>query len=226
MVTRFAVERRAAPGSAVAGIAFSLALAVAGGVLRFVNTEPALRTMELAGDVAFAVVLAAPGLLAILALRDRPSLLVAAGALELVFAFLLLISLVGLAFVVPAVLFFVAAGQARRGAGWPRAVAAVLVTIVLGTVAFFALFAREDPVCWARDATTGATVRLEADPFIEGAPISVTAPPGVSESGCSSGMVSTAEALASMALVGVMLGAAWRISKPPAAPDEAVATTS
>ena len=211
----------------MAGIAVSLALAVASGVLRFVNTEPALRTVELAGDVAFVVVLAAPGLLAILALRDRPSLLVAGGALELVFAFLLLISLVGLAFVVAAVLFFVAAGQLRGGSrSWPRAIAAVLVAVLLGSVAFFALFVHEDPVCGARDATTGATVRLEADPFVEGDTFSVTAPPGVSESGCSSDTISMAEALASMAIVGVMLGAAWRISKPTPAPAEAVATTS
>ena len=216
MVTQLDAARRVAPRTAVVGIVLSLALGIGMGILRAANTEPALRGLAVAGNVAFAVVLAGPGMLAILGQRGRPSLLVAAGVLSLVFAGLLLISLVGLVFVPPAVLFFVAAGQLIGEPGsWPRAIAAVLVTVVLGTAAFFSLLVHEDPVCWARDAATGATYLSETGVSHDGGSISVTAPPGISESGCSSDTITTAEAIAAVAIVGFMLGAGRVLAGPP-----------
>ncbi len=111
-----------APRIAVVGIVLSFALAVAVGILRTVNAEPVERAAEVAGNVAFAMVFAAPALLALLGLRGRPPLLVAAGALDLVLAFVSLFSFIGLVFVPPAVMFFVAAARMRRGAASSSAV--------------------------------------------------------------------------------------------------------
>ncbi|MGH2629032.1 MAG: hypothetical protein ACRDHI_00515 [Actinomycetota bacterium] len=185
-------------------------------ILRAVNAEPVERAAEIPGGVAFAVVFAAPALLALLGLRGRPSLLVAAGVLDLGLAFVTLMSLIGLVFITPGVLFFVAAGEMRGRGGSPtRSIAAVLVAVILGTAAFLALFTRDDPICWATNATTGESVRLNADRFVHGATISIDPPPGATEAGCSSDSISTAEAVAGIALVATLLGVVWVLSKPP-----------
>jgi hypothetical protein len=211
-------ERPAAPWIAVVGIVLSFVLAVAVGILRTVNAEPVERAAEVAGNVAFAVVFAAPALLALLGLRDRPSLLVAAGALDLALAFVTLISFIGLVFVAPGVMFFASAAQMRgAGGSLSRSIAPVLVAVLLGILAFFALFAREDPVCWASNPSTGESLRLNPDRFIDGASISIDSrdlPPGATESGCSSDSISTGEAGAGIAVVAAMVGAAWMLSKP------------
>ncbi len=208
-----------APRIAVVGIVLSFALAVAVGILRTVNAEPVERAAEVAGNVAFAMVFAAPALLALLGLRGRPPLLVAAGALDLVLAFVTLISFIGLVFVPPAVMFFVAAGQMRgAGASPSRSIAALLVAVLLGTVAFFALFAHEDPVCWARNPATGESFRLNPDRFVHASSISMDSrdlPAGATESGCTTDSISTGEAIAGIAVVAAMLGAVWVLSKPP-----------
>jgi hypothetical protein len=212
------ILRPNAPRIAVVGIVLSFALAVAVGILRTVNAEPVERAAEVAGNVAFAVVFAAPALLALLGLRDRPPLLVAAGALDLGLAFVTLISLIGLVFLVPGAMFFVAAGQMRGAGRSPsRSIAAVVVAVLVGIVAFFALFAREDPVCWARNPTTGELFRLNPDRFVHDGSISINSrdlPPGATESGCSSDSISTGEAIAGIAVVAAMLGAVWILSKP------------
>lgn len=207
-----------APRIAIVAIVLSFALAIGVGILRTINAEPVERSAELAGNVAFTVVFAAPALLALLSLRDRPSLLVAAGVLDLGLAFVTLISLVGLVFVPPAVMFFIGAGRMGRAGTRPwRSIAAVLVSVTLGAVAFLALFAREDPVCWARNPTTGVSFRLDPDRFVHGSSISMDSrdlPPGATESGCSSDSISIGEAIAGIAAVAAMVGAAWVLSKP------------
>ncbi|MGH2572201.1 MAG: hypothetical protein ACRDGU_01720 [Actinomycetota bacterium] len=225
-----AVTVRSTPRIAVVGIVLSFALAVAVGILRTVNAEPVERVAEVAGNVAFAVVFAAPGLLALFGLRDRPSLLVAAGSLDLALAYLTLISLIGLVFMAPAVMFFVAAGQMRGPGGklW-RSTLAVLTAVLLGTAAFFVLFAREDPVCWARNPTTGESFRLNPNRFVHGGSISMNSrdlPPGATESGCSSDSIATGEAIAGVAVVAAMLVGAWVLSKPPEPLAKAVPTIS
>ena len=216
-----------APRIAIVAIVLSFALAVAVGILRTVNAEPVEWAAEVAGNVAFAVVFAAPALLALLGLRGRPSLLVAAGALDLGLAFVTLISL-GLVFVPPGVMFFVAARQMRgAGVGLLRSIAAVLVAIIVGAVAFFALFAREDPICWARNPTTGESFRLDPDRFVHGSSISMDSrdlPSGATESGCTTDSISTAEAIAGISVVAAMLGAVWVLSKPPVARATPAAT--
>jgi len=219
-----------APRIALVAIVLSFALAGAVGILRTVSAEPVERAAEVAGNVAFAIVFAAPALLALLGLRGRPSLLVAAGALDLGLAFVTLISFIGLVFVPPGVMLFVAAVRMRgTGAGLWRSIAAVIVAVMLGTVAFFALFAREDPVCWARNPATGESFRLNADRFVHGGSISMDSrdlPPGATEAGCSSDSISTGEAIAGTAVVAAMLGAVWVLSKPPEPRVRPAPTTS
>lgn len=211
--------RSTAPRIAVVGIVLSLVLAVGIGILRTANAEPVERGVEVAGNIAFAIVFAAPALLALLGLRGRPSLFVAAGVLDLVLTFVTLISFIGLVFVPPAVMFFVAAGKVRGdGASLTRSIATVLVALLGGTGAFFALFAQENPVCWARNPATGETFRLDASKFVHGSSISMDSrdlPAGTTESGCSSDTISTREALAATAVVAATLGTAWVLSKPP-----------
>jgi hypothetical protein len=143
---------------------------------------------------------------------------VAAGALDLGLAFVTLISL-RLVFVPPGVMFFVAARQMRgAGVGLWRSIAAVLVAVIVGAVAFFALFAREDPICWARNPTTGESFRLDPDRFVHGSSISMDSrdlPSGATESGCTTDSISTSEAVAGISVVAAMLGAVWVLSKPP-----------
>jgi hypothetical protein len=207
----------AAPRIAVVAIALSLILAAGVAILRTINAEPVERTAEVAGNVAFAVVFAGPALLAALGLRRRPSLLVAAGVVDLVFAFLTLISLIGLVFVVPGTLFFVAAGRVGDAGARPwRSIASVLLAVLLGTGAFFALFTHEDPVCWATNGATGESVRLDADRFVHGSTVSMDSrdlPPGTTESGCTSDTISNVEALLATVIVAAMLGAVWVVSR-------------
>lgn len=197
-------------------------------VLRTLNAEPVERSAQVAGTVAFALVFAGPALLGRLGIRDRPSLLVAAGALDLVFAVLSLISFVGLVFIPPAVLFFMAARRTRGArAGAVGSIAAVLVPTVLGTLAFFALFQRDDPVCWARNGATGESVRLDADRFVHGSSIRMDSrdlPPGTAESGCTSDTISTSEAVTATVVVAAMLASAPVLARPRPGTGAAVAT--
>jgi hypothetical protein len=184
------IPRATAPRIAIVAIVLSFALALAVGILRTVNAEPVERAAEVAGNVAFAVVFAVPALLALLGLRSRPSLLVAAGALDLVLAFISLISFTGLVFVPPAVMFFVAAGHMRG----------------------------EDPVCWAKNPTTGESFPLDPGRFVHGSSISMDSrdlPPGATDSGCTTDSISTGEAIAGISVIAAMLGAVWVLSKPP-----------
>lgn len=208
-----------APRVAVVGIVISFILAVGVAGLRSFNADPVERVAEAAGTIAFATVFAAPALLALLGVRGRPSLLLAAGALDMVLAFLALFSFIGLVFVIPAVLFFLAAGRTRSDATSPiRSAAAVAVAVVLGTAGFFALFAHENPICWARNPATGQSYRLDADRFVHGSTMSMDSrdlPAVATESGCSSDSILISEAIAVIVVVASMLGATWLVSKPP-----------
>lgn len=211
-------EHQVAPRIALIGIVFSLTLGVGVAMLRSANADPVERSAEIVGAVAFAVVFAAPAFLASLGLRGRrPSLFLAAGALEMVLAFVTLISL-GLLFIIPGVMLFMAAGRISDAPAGPlRSIAAVVVSVLLGAAGFFALFAHEDPICWARNPATGESFRLDAARFVNGSTISIDGrdlPAGATESGCSSNSISTVEAMASLVIVATMLGAAWTLTKP------------
>jgi hypothetical protein len=205
-----------APRIAIVAITLSFALAAGVGILRTVNAEPVERTAEVAGNIAFAVVFAVPALLAILGLRRRPSLLVAAGVLDLMLAVVTLITLIGLVFVAPGVMFLIATSRMRNERARPlRSVVSVLVGVLLSTGAFLALFARDDPICWATIGATGQSIRLDAARSVNGSSISMDSrdlPSGTTESGCSSDFISNREAALATAVVAVMLGAVWVVS--------------
>jgi hypothetical protein len=201
------------PRIAIVAIALSFALAVGVAILRTVNAEPVERAAEVAGNVAFAIVFAVPALLGLLGLRERRSLLVAAGVIDLVFGAVTMITLIGLVFVAPGVMFLIAGGRVRAAGTRPVAsIAAVILAVVLGAGAFFALFARDDPICWATNRVTGESVRLDATRYVHGSSGSMVLPPGTSEAGCSSDFISNAEALLATAVVAVMLGVVWTVS--------------
>ncbi|MFN8233474.1 MAG: hypothetical protein U0V56_08405 [Actinomycetota bacterium] len=204
------MEQPEVPTTARWAIGISFALAVGVGVLRAANTEAALRSAEAVGNVAFALVFALPGLLGLIGLRRRPALLIAAGLLDLALAFVTLMSLVGVAFIVPAVLFLIAD---RVPPGPLRTAAAVIVCVALGSAAFLALFVREDPACWAR-TSEGVYVVPDPGSYVRGSSISTPGGPGITESGCTSDTISPLEALLAAALVGLTLGAGWGIAKP------------
>lgn len=208
------------PRIAVEGIALSFALAIGIGILRTVNAEPVERTAEVEGNVVFAVVFAVPALLALLGLRKRPPLLVAAGALDLVLAFVTLFSLIGLVFIAPAVMFFAAARRIGSVGARPiGSIAAVVIGVLMGIGSFFVLFSHQDPICWATNPATGSQVRLDAARFVRGSTISMDSrdlPPGTTESGCSSDYISNGEALLATMMVAAMLGVVWVVSKPSA----------
>ena len=81
----------------------------------------------------------------------------------------------------------------------------VLVAVVLGATGLFALFAREDPVCWA-GPPCGWSPLPDPDTFIHGSTISVDSrdlPPGATES--QMGGQSQPSAIAAMAIVAALL---------------------
>lgn len=209
--------RTSPPRTAVVGIVLSLTIGVAIALGRTINDVPALRSAEAAGFCAssFAAFIA-PALLAWLGARGRPVLLLAAGALELVIAVLGGL-IFGVVFIVFAVLFLTAA----QSLGWTavspmRSIAVVLVAVVLGVGAGFALFQHQDPLCYATIGRTGQSVRLDPGPFVHPHSISMSStdePAGTTESGCSSDSISTDEAAMSIGLVFVMLAACWRLTR-------------
>ncbi len=175
-------------------IAASGALIVAGGVAlgfaRFFGGAPQLeRNLEgAAGAAAWAAVVAAPGVLALLALANRPVLLLPAAIMLVPLSFL---SLAGatLPLLVPAVMLFTAYGRrsaelpARRG----HAAAVTVVTIGLLVEAGAVLLVHEDPRSYSTPTSSG----------------------GVSD------IVTYAESALALVVVAVALVWAWWASAPP-----------
>ncbi|MBI2237715.1 MAG: hypothetical protein HYU54_04210 [Actinobacteria bacterium] len=196
-----------------------LALAAAFGTLRFLNADPPEREAEWLGDLALAASFATPGLLALLGLRERPSLLLAGGALG-VFLSGVSLSFVSLPLLVPSVLYLVAYRRAPgRGIGAASTAAVLLLALGLGAAGLFALFLREDPLCWAvtRTAEGRSYTTLPANRFRTDSGFSVSSsqlPAGTIESGCTSDTISTVEALAGLALVGAALVGGSRLARP------------
>ena len=202
---------------AAAGAILGLAMAAGFGVLRFANADPPI--LRTPWDLALAVPYATPALLALLGVR-RPALLLAGGALGILLAAWGAISFVSLVLVPPSVLYLVAATRARVSRpGAVRTAASVLLSLVIGWSALFALVLRDDPACWARVPRDGGSryVRLPAEPFVHSSSISMSSeelPPGSTESGCSSDQIAPVEALVSVALVGITLAGAWTLAAP------------
>jgi hypothetical protein len=155
-------------------------------VVRFLGRSPAETALEAwLGSLALGAVVAAPGVLAVLALRDRPALLLPAATVLVPVSFLSFAGIL-LPLLVPAALLFVAYG--RRSAlrpGPPVRTAAALAWVqVLLVAAVAALLVHQDPRAYATELEQGST----------------------------SDVVTVAEALVSLALVGAALAGGWALA--------------
>lgn len=162
------------------------------GFVRFVGASPAERGMTaVVGSAALGLVVCAPGLLALLALADRPALLLPA-AVALVPLSLLSFALVTLPLIVPAEMLLVAftrrsAGRARDHVGLTLATVVPLGLLMAATVA---LFLRDDP----RSYTTATAAGWTGD------------------------VITVAEALLSFTFSAAAIAAGWALSSPRRSP--------
>ena len=140
-------------GSAVvaAGVALS--------VVRYAGSSPAETGAEaLLGSVALGAVVAAPGLLTLLALEDRPALLLPAATVLVPLSFLSLAGVL-LPLLVPAAMLFVAYGRRTQDAPRRRlrTAATVAWVQVLVVAAGAALFVHDDPRSYVTATESGST---------------------------------------------------------------------
>jgi hypothetical protein len=157
-------------------------------VLRFVGGTPAEQGVEGAiGSLALGAAVAAPGVLAVLALDSRPALLLPA-AIVLVPLSFLSFALVTLPLLIPAGMLLV--GYGRRSVGQPPPVgsavgtcAAVLLTLAAAVVV---LFVHQDPRSYTTATGGGST----------------------------SDVITFAESLFSLALTAAAVAVAWALSAP------------
>lgn len=134
-----------------------LAGAVALGLARYFGASPAEHNLEGAvGAVAWAAVLAAPGVLALLALAHRPVLLLPAAIMLVPLSFLSLAGVM-LPLLIPAVMLFTAYG--RRSAGLParRGSTAVTTVVTVGLLveAGVVLLVHDDPRTYSTPTSSG-----------------------------------------------------------------------
>jgi hypothetical protein len=114
--------------------------------------------------MAFLAMLSIPSTMAVFSLDRRPSLRTAAAMAALFPAFMLLTSLIGLAYFVIAILWYLAGQKRPREAAspewatWARPFLAALVVLPL-----FALSAHLDPQCTITDADGNVTVTTETN---------------------------------------------------------------
>lgn len=127
--------------------------------MRYVGGAPPERGLEGAlGAAALGAVVAAPGVLALLALRERPGLLLPAATALVPLAFFSFTG-VTLPLLVPAVMLFVAyrrCSSAHRPP-WGRAVLANANVLAFLLAAVVALFLHDDPRQWSSATGGGST---------------------------------------------------------------------
>ena len=152
-------------------VAAGLFLAFALLVLAVTVADDAGRPLggRLLAGVTLAALYAAPAVLALLARRDRPALLLAAGLLGL--ALVPTSMSVTPLLVGPSVLLLVAHG--RSPARLP-VLPTVALTVGLGWAAFLAGFLTDDPVCW-NTATGGGCASDSTSPLEAGTRLALTA---------------------------------------------------
>ena len=129
------------------------------GIVRFVNGSPVERGFEGAlGAASLGALIAAPGVLALLALRDRPVLLLPAGVALVPLAFLSLAG-VTLPLLVPAAMLFVAYGRRSTDASDRPLVAFTTTVFVFAglVLAGVVLFVRQDPRSYVTENGGGST---------------------------------------------------------------------
>ncbi len=159
------------------------------GVLRLADASPGEPIgTGLIESFALGLVIAAPGMLALLARYDRPAMMLPAAVVLIPCSFLSF-ALVTLPLLVPAVMLFI--GYHRRSRshpiGWLRATTLTLAVLVLLIAALAALLSHQDP----RSYSDGSTQT------------------GISD------VITAAEALASLSLIAAALGVGWVLAAHP-----------
>ena len=144
-------------------IQFTGALVIAAGavfaLIRFFGEVPPGQNLEAAvGAVAFGAVIAAPGVLALLALHDRPALLLP-GALVLIPLSFISFALVTLPLLIPAFLMFRTYARAAPKGSSGRAAVTAAAVLALFVAAFIVLFTGRD----AREDVTDTSVYGTSD---------------------------------------------------------------
>lgn len=168
--------------------------------LRFAGGTPPERGVKGAmGSFALGAVVAAPGVLAMLAVRDRPVLLLPA-AIALIPLSFLSFALVTLPLLIPAVMLLI--GYGRRSSDRPRAVGTAAGTILgvflLLAAAAVVLFIHEDPRSYSTATVGGST----------------------------SDVITFAESLPSLALTASAVAAGWVLAAPRQRVSEAESASS
>ncbi len=170
--------------------AFVIAAGVAFALVRFFGEHQLARNLETAvGAVAFGAVIAAPGVLALLALHDRPALLLPAALLLIPLSFLSF-ALVTLPLLIPAFLLLRTYARAAVNGTGLRTAATTIVVLLLLVAALVALLAHEDPREFVGESATFGT----------------------------SDIVTYAEAALSLVLASVALSVGWRFASREAMP--------
>jgi hypothetical protein len=140
--------------------ALVVAFGAAMGLVRYLNGGSLQRGVEGAvASLAFAAVLAAPGIAALLARRGRPALLLPAAVILVPLSFLSFAGVL-LPLLVPAVLLFRA--YRRDGGGIGQAVCTTATVLALLLAAVMVLFASENPRSSATESTSDVITYAEA----------------------------------------------------------------
>lgn len=171
---------------AVGALVVAAGLALAG--FRFVGGTPPEQGVEGAiGSLALGAVVVAPGVLAMLAVRDRPALLLPA-AIALIPLSFLSFALVTLPLLIPAVMLLI--GYGRRSGGYValgKTAGTLLAVLVLLAGAVVVLFIHEDPRSYTTSTGGGST----------------------------SDVITFAESLPSLALTACAVATGWALAAPP-----------
>lgn len=169
----------------------AILLGVVLAAVRAFGASPAESVAEqLAGGLVIGSVIAAPGVLALLALRDRPALLLPAAVMLVPMSFLSLAG-VTLPLLIPAVMLAVAYGRRstvleRDGLRPGRPFLATFAVVVLLFAAVASLFVHQDPRSYSTPTGGGST----------------------------SDVVTVIEAAAALGLIALALAAGWFLATP------------
>lgn len=165
------------------------------------------------GAVPLAAVYGLPAVLAALALRRRPALLLAAGIASLVLA-VFPFSLHSFVFGPIALVYLVAYARWPKTdhAGKRTATVAMVVPLLL-VMAFVALIWHEDPICYTKTASGEVTIDRDPGTVTSGSQ-TIEADSDIVETGCSSDTVVWWEALSSLALSGAALAVGLYLTAP------------
>jgi hypothetical protein len=142
---------------AVTGAVLDLVGAASFGLIRFFGSSPPERGRAgVLATAVFAGALALPGIAALIGLRGRPIVVIAAGAMILPLSCL---SIVTPPMQVPAILLMVAGARFDRALGGPvgREILAGACIVAFGIAAVVALYATQDPAEWSTAREQGST---------------------------------------------------------------------